>query len=352
MIKSIKLHNFQTHIDSLLEFENGINVISGSSNNGKSAIIKALNWVLNGEPSGNDIINYDKKECSVKLEINNNIIEKVKSEKVNKYIINAVELNAVGQTVPIEINDLTNFNGLNLQMQFDKFFLLQDSPGEVVRKLNKIIDLEIIDRTIKKAKSKISDKKRYIDNLELDILDLKKKIKKYDNLDNFENLILKTEDLENKKNIYIEENNKLKQIEIELQNYANEAKKYQNIEKKRICVNKLKKKINSYELLNNKLKRIALLKQEYDNNLNELENYKNNNIKKEIILKLKNTINEYIEKSIMFNMLLEYKENMQQIKDIENKIFNVKQLKSQILNKIDVCPFYNKICPLNKGNKK
>ena len=52
MIKSLKIENFQSHKDSYLEFSNGINIISGKSNNGKTAILRALNWVITNRPQG------------------------------------------------------------------------------------------------------------------------------------------------------------------------------------------------------------------------------------------------------------------------------------------------------------
>ncbi len=56
MIKSAKLINFQSHIDSLLEFHSGVNSITGQSDSGKSSILRAINWVIHNKPSGDAFI--------------------------------------------------------------------------------------------------------------------------------------------------------------------------------------------------------------------------------------------------------------------------------------------------------
>ena len=46
MIDKIKIENIQSHKNTELNLSNGINVIVGSSNNGKSAILRALYWAI------------------------------------------------------------------------------------------------------------------------------------------------------------------------------------------------------------------------------------------------------------------------------------------------------------------
>lgn len=52
MIKSIELKNIQSHENTRLDFDKGINVIVGSSNNGKSAILRGLYWARYNRPLG------------------------------------------------------------------------------------------------------------------------------------------------------------------------------------------------------------------------------------------------------------------------------------------------------------
>ena len=52
MIKSVELKNFQSHNQSRLEFCDGVNIIVGASDSGKSAILRGLFWVLYNNPNG------------------------------------------------------------------------------------------------------------------------------------------------------------------------------------------------------------------------------------------------------------------------------------------------------------
>ena len=53
MITKIEIKNFQSHKHTVIDFSNGVNVIIGSSDCGKSAIIKAMRWCITNSPAGN-----------------------------------------------------------------------------------------------------------------------------------------------------------------------------------------------------------------------------------------------------------------------------------------------------------
>ena len=50
MIKSIHVVGFQSHADSTIEFDPGVNVLIGQSDSGKTAVVRALDWALNNRP--------------------------------------------------------------------------------------------------------------------------------------------------------------------------------------------------------------------------------------------------------------------------------------------------------------
>ena len=56
MISKIELKNIQSHKDTTIELDPGINIIVGSSNNGKSTIMRAINWVTYNRPLGIDTL--------------------------------------------------------------------------------------------------------------------------------------------------------------------------------------------------------------------------------------------------------------------------------------------------------
>lgn len=151
MIKSVCIKQFQKHKNTTLEFADGLNVICGESHNGKSAIIKALLWVLTNKPSGTAFrrIGHGGEDTSVKIEFTDGIVERVRGDKRNCYVFDNEEYKAVRTDVPAEIQHFININECCLQSQFVPHYLLSDSPGEVARTLNSIVGLEDIDKANK-----------------------------------------------------------------------------------------------------------------------------------------------------------------------------------------------------------
>ena len=196
MIKSLLIENFQSHKNSYLEFSDGINVICGSSNNGKTAIIRALNWVISNRPQGLSFKSSfaDKKDtCKVILEINNQKIVREKSASINQYEVGSSLLGTIGNDVPSEVVSAINMSDINIQSQFDKHFLLLDSAGEVGRTINKIVKLDNIDELISNVSSKITStnkeleiKKKDLDKLYIDL----EKFKDFDSIENLVNSVI------------------------------------------------------------------------------------------------------------------------------------------------------------------
>ena len=153
MIKSVELFNFQSHKHTLVEFDKGINIISGTSDSGKSALMRAIRYVTQNAPSGLSVISWwafngkkQKEDCRVILTLEDGTtVERVRGS-INAYIINReLPLEAVGTTVPEQVQKLLNFSEINIQRQLDAPFLLSDSPGDVARFLNKIVNMEEAD---------------------------------------------------------------------------------------------------------------------------------------------------------------------------------------------------------------
>jgi len=127
MIKSLTIKNFQSHKNSQLDFSDGINVITGSSNCGKTAIIRALNFVITNRPQGLAFKSSfaDKKEtCKVSLVINNQEIIREKNTSINQYQVGGSLFDTIGNDVPSEISSAINMSDINISTQFEKHFLL------------------------------------------------------------------------------------------------------------------------------------------------------------------------------------------------------------------------------------
>ena len=194
-IKTIEIENFQSHKETAFDLHPGVNVIVGPSDVGKSSILRAINWLLTNKPSGESFVsNWDNNGTSIYLGFEDGSIERVRDKKFNGYILNRnQEFKGFGQTVPKEIADFLNVNELNTQSQFDSPFMLSWTPGERGIFLNKIVDLEITDKTIKNIKSNILNDRRNITALEEDITALEEELEEYADLDQFESDLIRLE---------------------------------------------------------------------------------------------------------------------------------------------------------------
>lgn len=203
MIKRVTIKNFQSHKDSTFEFCPTTNSIVGSSNNGKTVVLRAISWVVTNRPSADSLISHwakDEKgnqteDMSVTIETDEHIVTRLKTKKVNTYIVDDKTLEAVGRDVPKEVSDALNMNEVNIQKQMDAPFLLSDSPGEVARFFNKLIKLDKIDTYLSSIESK---KRKTRDSLQLATDNKEKTEKELENYtwtDKAEELIIKIKEL-------------------------------------------------------------------------------------------------------------------------------------------------------------
>ncbi len=184
MIRSVSIHNFQSHHESKLEFDPGVNVILGPSDAGKSAIVRALSWVLYNRPLGDGYRTVGSDLTKVEVEFDDVAIHRVRGKTQNEYWLNDLKLTAFGQDPPEEILRAHNLDpSLNVQNQVDPFFLLQFTPGEVARYLNQIASLDEIDKLMKALDAHCRSIARSIDGIKVHQESLKKDLQSFEGLD-------------------------------------------------------------------------------------------------------------------------------------------------------------------------
>ena len=160
MINQLQIKNLQSHKDTTLDFSPNVNVIMGTSNSGKSAVIRALRWCLLNKPGGFGFRRHNtegKELTSVKITCNGHTVIRQRNTKTtNEYVIdNDTKLEALRGAVPEEVTTTTNITELNIQSQFDPYFLLADTAGEVARTINSYTGMQIIDAVLKVAQGRL-----------------------------------------------------------------------------------------------------------------------------------------------------------------------------------------------------
>jgi len=170
VIKQLDIKDYQAHADSHLEFDPGINIIVGSSDNGKSAVLRAMLWNLTNKPDGTSFIRHGQKGAcvSVKLDDGTVVERERKGATVNEYRMDGEVFKKLGRgSVPEEIQQALNLSpDINIQGQLDSPFLLSQTPPEIARVLNKVAHLEEMTESLSNASKTIREVHRDISSSE------------------------------------------------------------------------------------------------------------------------------------------------------------------------------------------
>lgn len=144
MLERLTIENFQAHRHLSVALDPGITTLVGPSDVGKSAILRALRWVAQNKPDGDAFIRDGEKSVSVTLNVDGHSIRRSRGVK-NLYEVDGNILEAFGREVPQDVATILNTSTVNFQGQHDAAFWLSESPAEVARQLNSIVDLGAID---------------------------------------------------------------------------------------------------------------------------------------------------------------------------------------------------------------
>lgn len=374
MIKKLELKNFQKHKKLELDFSDGVNIIHGKTDTGKSCIVRAIKWIYFGEPKGDVVRKEGTKKTSVKVtQDNGTTVERIKSNSVNAYILRVPGKNkpdrfdAVGRTIPEEVQKALGIDTikvdkeeiiLNIADQISLPFLMDKSGTFRMKLFNQLTGSDIIDKVFQSLNKDILhiSKEEKIEkthseeqkNQLKELTTKKEKVGKVHNL-----LITSYNELKKKLSTYDKINDYAKKqdsINKELQETDNKLKSITIIDKKKMV--SLDQSIERLDKLNKLLYEIKQNKQEL------------NTIKEKIAeLKIPNIDAKNLQTKI--EQLNRFRKFITQLKDIETldkklikrmKIASVAIKKdtekyNQLLKDIKICPFHKKECPLNKERR-
>lgn len=166
-IQTVRIRGFQSHADTTLHFTEGVNAITGPSDNGKSAVLRALQWwAWNKAPEGD----WMRKGCtnaSVEVTMSDGTaIVRERNSSRNKYVVTVpgaepIALVDFGRKPPREVLkahgmlpvefEKDSATLLNIATQLESPFFLTASPTMRAKILSKLAGVEVIDRAIGNA---------------------------------------------------------------------------------------------------------------------------------------------------------------------------------------------------------
>lgn len=277
-IEYIQIVNFQSHDNTKLDFDEGVNVIIGPSDSGKTAVIRALKWIFFNEPSGTDIIKKGEDSAKVTLKLNTGFkIIRGRSKSKNYYEIISPEnetqrFEGFGLNVPQEIIDLTGINkidlgnmkkSLNIAEQLESPFLITDSPSIKANALGKLAGVDIIDKALGNLSKDMYEINSARKSIESEIRDQKDILKNFEYLKDDKIKIERLEYLFNQVDEYKTKLNTLNDLEKKYSNNLEKTnqtieylEKFKNLDELFLIYEKMAYKLNNLKLysnLNNKL---------------------------------------------------------------------------------------------------
>ena len=180
-IKSVEIHNFQSHENTNISFSEEMNVITGESNSGKTSILRAIMWAVDNQPLGNDFMMAGGDDnCYVRINYTDGtFIERGRTKKDTGYYIvgdayslNKDEYRGFTNAVPVQVDNMHQMpkvsitkdmeTHLNVLSQLDSPFLIGESPAVKAAAIGRITGVHVLDASIKDATRQISSNRLLI----------------------------------------------------------------------------------------------------------------------------------------------------------------------------------------------
>jgi exonuclease SbcC len=163
VLEKLTIRNFQKHRKLEVDFDRFITTLVGANDAGKSAVIRALRYLaLNRSPKGH-FVHSGTEQVSVSLLLDEgSSVQRKHGKGRNLYKLDGRVFSATSNKVPEAVAKLLNVGDVNFQGQHNLPFWFSETPGQVGKNLNAIINLDVIDKTLasinsieRKAKAKV-----------------------------------------------------------------------------------------------------------------------------------------------------------------------------------------------------
>lgn len=195
-IEEVQLINFQDHADTTINLTNGINLIIGSSDAGKSAILRALNYVFHNSLKGENFIRVGTEECTVRVKFSDGIeVSRVKGGDTNSYVLKDIDGNyhtfsKVGTSVPEPVKNALGQPPLDDKKkpisyadQMSSLFLVDLSPTDLPRTLSELTGTHNLQNAAESLQKNSRSYDRIIKEKSDKIDKLNKDLEQYDYVD-------------------------------------------------------------------------------------------------------------------------------------------------------------------------
>ncbi|RKD26805.1 hypothetical protein BEP19_16545 [Ammoniphilus oxalaticus] len=197
-IQRVIIEDFQSHRYTEMELAAGFNVITGPSDQGKTAILRAIRWVLYNEPRGLDFIRVGATRAKVTLVMTDGtsvIRERSSSRNLYTVMIPGEEeqrFEGFGMRVPQEVIKATGVSpvkidedhrvALNIGMQLAPPFLLDSNGAFKAKAIGRLNGVHLLDHAHRTTSSELSSKQIEQRRLQADLEKVNEQLETYTEL--------------------------------------------------------------------------------------------------------------------------------------------------------------------------
>lgn len=196
-ITKIKIENFQNHADNEIEFKPGINLIIGSSDAGKSAVLRAINLVFhNIIPRRTNFVRHGADYAQVTIWFSDgNVVTRLKGPKRNAVHLTKPDgqqlaFEKIGSELPIEIIEAMGNPPMDerhgpvcYSKQMDPLFLTALTSTELPRAISELTGIDDFEEAAATLGKKSNQAKKDVKDVQERIADCDTELEKYVRLD-------------------------------------------------------------------------------------------------------------------------------------------------------------------------
>lgn len=266
-LQRLKIKNFQSHQSTELELVDGINIITGLEDSGKTALLRAVNWLRTNRPSSDGFkFNKDKSlTTEVEARFADGLkIKHSKGKSSSEYSIapyistngssssSEATFTKVGAQVPEQVIERLQIDEINIQEQFDQPYLVWLTSGELANVFNRLSGMQRFDEWQSEVSAGIKAANAGIKTAAKDIDTCQEQMAQFEKLPEVKKLIAEIEQLDKKIASAGKDFNRLRQIEADIKSADASLKKLAASEEEIVAalavvaeIRELDRKINS-----------------------------------------------------------------------------------------------------------
>lgn len=212
-IQEVTIEGYQSHVHSTFRLSPGLTVITGPSDAGKTAIIRALRWFAFNEPTGEAFLHtirnpdgtvkeaVDQVKVSVTFD-NGVTVTKTRRKGKTTYTHSLFPTAWEKAEIPPEIKETLGLvkqqygdfeTCLNFAFQLDAPFMLSESASVGAKVLGKLAGTEIVDKSISEVNKKTHQTRTDISYADKQIGEIDVSLTEYFDLDQHDTLLTAAE---------------------------------------------------------------------------------------------------------------------------------------------------------------